>query len=320
MTEQFIRPDVEAYIHHVNSSGKTKLYEMAVSIARRATHILAREVDLPLEKTLVDQDILMSASDGEQIRLRLFDTMELRPAGPVIVYFHGGGWILGDVDVYASPCAEIARRMNLPLLSVEYRRAPEYKTPAGQQDCEAAVRWVASNPTELPFKITSLILAGDSCGGAFTISTAMSLRDTPAAVPVLAHLAFYPSADLATRYQSFKDYASGYLLDKHLMRWFAEQSAPDDTDFRTSPMAGNLSDLCPAMVVTTELDPLRDQGRAYTDALKSAGVPVVAYEVKGMVHAFISMRKAIPSAQTELEKCLTIFKELIDRRINETLS
>jgi len=320
MSEQILRADVEAYTRQVNSSGKKWLYEMPIGIARRATHILAREADLPLEKTLVDQNILMPTPDSEQIKLRLFDTRESRTPGPVIVYFHGGGWILGDVDVYASPCAEIARQLDLPLLSVEYRRAPEYKTPVGQQDCEAAARWIASNPTELPVKATSLILMGDSCGGAFTISTAMALRDAPAAVPVLAHLAFYPSADLGTRYQSFKDYATGYLLDKHLMRWFAEQSAPDDTDYRTSPMAGDLHGLSPAMVVTTELDPLRDQGRAYAEALASAGVPVVAYEVKGMVHAFLSMRKVIPSGQAELEKCLSMFRELIERQANPIVS
>lgn len=286
---------------------------MRIEIARRVTHMLAGEADLPLEKTLVDQDFFIPTDDGEQIRLRLFDTVLSRPAGPVIVYFHGGGWILGDVDVYASPCAEIARKLDLPLVSVEYRRAPEYKTPIGQQDCETAARWVAGNPAELPVKATSLILAGDSCGGAYAISTAMGLRDRPPAVPVTAHLALYPSADLATRYQSFKDYATGYLLDKHLMRWFAEQAAPDDTNYRTSPLAGNLTGLSPAMVVTTELDPLRDQGRAYVEALASAGVPVVAYEVKGMVHAFLSMRKAIPSGREELDICLRMFGDFIDR-------
>lgn len=311
MSAQFIRPDVEAYIRHVNDSGKTRLYEMPVPVARKATHILARDADLPLEKTLIDKDVFFSTEDGAQIRIRLFDIAASRSPGPAVVYFHGGGWILGDVDVYASPCAEMARQLDLPILSVEYRRGPEHKTPVGQMDCEAAARWVAGNPEKLPLNITSLILAGDSCGGAYTISTAMALRDRPASLPVIAHLAFYPSADLATRYQSFKDYATGYLLDKDLMRWFAEQSSPDDKDFRTSPMAGDLQGLPPAMIVTSELDPLRDQGRAYGDALASSGASVKRYEVKGMVHAFMSMRKVIPSAQDEFIICLRMFKDML---------
>lgn len=310
-----MRPDVAAYVRGMNESGRPRLYEMPLRTARRATHLLAREADLPLENTAVDQSFTIAGSDGGHIKVRLFDAAPSRSAGPVIVYFHGGGWIMGDVEVYASPCAEIARKLDLPLVSVEYRRAPEHPTPTGQRDCEAAARWVASNPPELPIQANALILAGDSCGGAFTISTAMALRDTPAAVPVAAHLALYPSADLATRYASFKDYATGYLLDKHMMRWFAENAAPDDTDFRTSPLAGDISGLSPAMVVTTELDPLRDQGRAYVDALNAAGVPVLAYEAEGMVHAFLSMRRAIPSAQEELDKVLAMFRRFIDQYI-----
>lgn len=315
MTDPRIREDAQAYVRDMNGSGKRRLYTMPVPLARRAVHRLSRQADLPLEKTIVDVQLSMPVGPGESINLRLFDSRAHRAAGPVMLYYHGGGWALGDTEVYASLCAEMARKLDLPIASVEYRRAPEFKSPIGQQDCEAAARWVADNPAALPVTATSLILAGDSCGGAYAISTAMALRDAPAALPVIAQLALYPAADLATRYPSFKEFATGYLLDKHLMRWFAEQFAPDDSDFRASPMAGEVGGLPPAFVVTAELDPLRDQGRAYAEALAAANVPVITHEAKGMVHAFLSMRRAIPSAQTELETVLARFRLSIAQNI-----
>lgn len=307
-----LRPDVAAFVERMNGSGRPQLHSMDVDTARRAARLLAREADLPYDPTPVDEVYHAPAPDGAQIPVRLFDTAISRPAGPVVVYFHGGGWTLGDVDIYASPCAEIARALDLPLLSVEYRRAPKHKSPIGPRDCEAAARWIATGPEELPVKPTSLILIGDSCGGAYAISTAIALRDAPAAVPVAAQLVFYPSADIARRYDSFRDFATGYLLDKHIMRWFAEQFEPDDQDFRASPMAADLTGLPPAMVVTAECDPLRDQGRAYAEALSTAGVPTVHHEAEGMVHAFLSMRRAIPSARQELAQCLADFRRFLD--------
>lgn len=306
-----MRPDVAAYVRLDNAIEHPRLHEMPVEVARRVVRRLAREADLPLEPVATDCQFAVPLDTGGTIGLRLFDSVENRAPGPVLVYFHGGGWALGNVGIYAPACAEMARRLDLPVLSVEYRRAPEHRSPIGQRDCEAAARWVAGNPAALPITATSLILAGDSCGGAYAISTAMALRDVPAPVPVAAQLVFYPSADLATRYPSFREYATGHLLDKHLMRWFAEHFAPDDTDFRASPMAGVLNGLPPALVVTAELDPLRDQGRAYARALEQADVPTVFHEAKGMTHGFLTMRRAIPSAQTELEAILARFAECI---------
>lgn len=313
MSEASIRPDVAAYIDVVNAVAGPRLYEMPVPLARRVARMLGRKADLPTGPIAVDQNLSFRSDDGAQLGLRLFDIRHDRVPGPVTLYCHGGGWVLGDTTVYAPVCAEIARVMDVPVIAVDYRRAPEWPSPTGQQDCEAAARWIASGPNELPFRATALLLAGDSCGGAYAISTAMALRDDPAEVPAKAQLIFYPSADLATRYPSFRDYATGYLLDKHLMRWFAENFAPDDADFRASPMAGDLRGLPPALVVTAELDPLRDQGRAFAAALENAEVPVVTQEAKGMVHAFITLRRAIPSAADDLAAALAAFRALIGR-------
>lgn len=311
MTEIFMRPDVEAFVSRDNALPGPRLHELPIPVARRIVRRRARETDLPIGPLAIDKRLSVPTASGEQIGIRLFDSRAERDAGLVVVYFHGGGWILGDADIYAPVCAEMARQLDLPVVSVDYRRAPEHVLPAGMLDCEAVARWVASNPEVLPVRASSLVLAGDSCGGAYMISTAMALRDTPAAVPVIAQLAFYPSADLATRYDSFKQFATGYLLDKHIMRWFAENARPDDSDYRASPMAGDVTGLPPAVVVTAALDPLRDQGRAYAAALKKAGVPVVAQEAEGMIHAFISFRRVIPSAQEDFASALSALKTLI---------
>lgn len=313
MSEASIRPDVAAYVDAVNAVAGPRLYQMPVPLARRVVHMLARTADLPIGAIAIDRSLSFRSGDGAELGLRLFDRRLDRPSSPVMLYCHGGGWVLGDTVVYAPICAEIARQLDLPVIAVDYRRSPEWPSPMGQQDCEAAARWIASGPDELPFQATELLLAGDSCGGAYAISTAMALRDVPAAISVAAQLIFYPSADLATRYPSFRDYATGYLLDKHLMRWFAENFTPDDSDFRASPMAGDLRGLPPTLVVTAELDPLRDQGGAFVAALREADVPVVTQEAKGMVHAFITMRRAIPSAADDLAEALAAFRMLIGR-------
>lgn len=311
MNEPSVRDDVEAFVGAMNGRVGPRLYEMAVPVARRVARRLARIADLPPGPIALDRTFRMPVEGGE-IALRLFDNRPDRDAGPVVVYFHGGGWILGDTETYAPACAEIARELDLPLVSVEYRRAPEAKSPTGQMDCEAAARWIAANTDIFPFRATSLILAGDSCGGAYAISTAISLRDRPAAVPVIAQLIFYPSADLATRYPSFREFSTGYLLDKHIMRWFAENFGPDDTDYRASPLAADVTGLPPAVVVTAALDPLRDQGRAYVTALERAGVPVIAQEAQGMIHGFLTMRRVIPSAIGDVSAALGALKRLVD--------
>lgn len=311
-----MRADVAAYVGRDNASSGPRLYQMPVAVARRVARRLARAADLPQPPVAIDRSFAVPLADGAQINLRLFDSVTQRPPGPVMLYFHGGGWALGDSGIYAPLCAELARGLDLPVLSVDYRRAPEHPSPTGQQDCEAAARWVAENPAVLPVKATALVVAGDSCGGSYAISTAMALRDAPAALPVIAQLVFYPAADLATRYPSFREFATGYLLDKHLMRWFAEQCAPDESDFRTSPLAGSVAGLPPALVVTAELDPLRGQGRAYAHALSQAGIPTFAHEAQGMVHAFLSMRGVIPSAHSELERLIALAHPLVHRSVH----
>jgi acetyl esterase len=248
---------------------------------------------------------------GGDIPATLFDPRASRQPGPAIAFFHGGGFVIGNVETHASFCAEVARVMNMPVISVDYRLAPEAPWPAAPDDCEAAARWIATSPAELGRAVTSLIVCGDSAGGNLAIVTAVALRDDPAQVPVIAQLPFYPATDVTQEYPSYSEFAEGYLLTRPGMEWFNAAYAAEAEHIRASPLKGDLSGLPPAVVVTSSLDPIRDQGRAYAAALAKAGVPVVFREAKGNIHGFITLRQAIPSSVSDVAGALAALKAVV---------
>ena len=309
MTEPFVRPDVRMFLQFLNSLPGPKMHELPPEGARAQMVAMKDIADLPAGELATLLDLKIPGPAGG-IRARLFDARASREPGPAIVFFHGGGFVIGDLDTHASFCAEMARVLDLPLIAVDYRLAPEAPWPAAPDDCEAAARWVAESPADLGRSVTSLVLCGDSAGGNLTIVTAMALRDMPAKVPVIAQLPFYPAADMSQPYPSYDEFADGYLLTKDGMEWFSAAYAAEATHVRTSPLTGNLADLPPAVVVTASLDPIRDQGRAYAAALAKAGVPVIFREAKGQIHGFITLRKAIPSSIADVSAALAALKHV----------
>ena len=307
----FVRPDVRGFLDYLNSVPGPKMHEQTPADARAVYHAMKDIADPPVGDLAVIQDLSIPGPDGTTIPARLFDARESRAPGPVVVFFHGGGFVIGNVDTHASFTAEMARQLDLPVVSVDYRLAPEAKWPAGPDDCEAAARWVVGNAAELGRTATSLVLAGDSAGGNLTIVVAMALRDQPAAVPVVVQAPIYPAADMATDYPSFNDFAEGFLLTRDGMLWFGDHYAADPAHPRSSPLAGDLTAMPPAVIITASLDPIRDQGRAYAAALIRAGVPVVFREAQGIVHGFITLRKAIPSAAGDVAGYLTALRAAI---------
>ena len=310
MTEPYVRPDVAAFLAYLASVPSPPIDQVEPAVARKLAAAMSGVADPPTGEIAVKRDLVMPGPAGD-IPLRLYDPRATRDPGPAIVFLHGGGWVLGDLASYDSACAEIARVLDLPLVSVDYRLAPEAPWPAAPDDCEAAARWIASAPTELGLSPTGLILAGDSAGGTLTIVTAIALREAPAALPVIAQWPIYPAADMITHYPSFKAFGSGYLLTEEAMVWFNGHYRPDVTDWRGSPMAADLAGLPPAVVTTASLDPIRDQGRAYAAALANAGVPVSFREASGNIHGFLNMRRAIPSSSDDVAASLIALKSLL---------
>ena len=302
MAKPYVRPDVRRFLDYLNALPGPRSHELGPAEARQMMHASRHVADAPVGELALIRDMAAPGPAGD-IPLRLYDARSERDAGPLMVFFHGGGFVLGDLDTHEPFCAEAARLLDMPVVAVDYRLAPEHPWPAGPEDAIAASRWLAGSPAELGREVTGLVTSGDSAGGNFAIVVSLALRDEPAAVPVLAQWPIYPAADPANGYPSFTDFAEGYLLTREGMRWFDECYRPDPNDWRYAPLTKSQEGMPPTLVVTAGLDPIRDQGRAYAAACIEAGVPTIFREAKGNIHGFINLRKAIRSSDEDIRGC-----------------
>jgi acetyl esterase len=309
MTRPFIRPDVAAVLEIANRPGAKRAVDVGLEDARGMLHASRSLFDAPVGDLAVLREVA-----GGPCPMRLYDARGERGAGPCLVFYHGGGFVLGDLDTHEPLCAELARLTDLPVVSVGYALAPEHPFPAGPDDAIAAARWIAGSPGELGLEIDGLVLSGDSAGGNFAIVAGLALRDEPAAVPVKALMPFYPAGNPTKHYPSLDAFGEGYLLSRASMEWFDRCYRPDHRDWRYDPLAKPLAGLPPSVVVTASLDPIRDQGRAFAAACVTAGVETVYQECAGTIHGFLNLRKALPSAQVDLERAVSALLPLIGRQ------
>lgn len=310
MTQPYVRPDVAALLEIANRPGAKRAVDVGLADARAMLHASRHLFDAPVGELAVRRDV-----EGGPCPLRLYDARAERGAGPVLVFYHGGGFVLGDLDTHEPLCAELARLTDLPVVSVGYRLAPEHPFPAGPDDAIAAARWVAGSPAVLGPEVSGLVLSGDSAGGNFAIVSALALRDEPTKVPVLSLLPFYPAGHPTRHYPSLDAFGEGYLLSRASMGWFDECYAPDHRDWRYDPLAKPLAGLPATIVVTASLDPIRDQGRAFAAACIVAGVETIYQECAGTIHGFLNLRKALPSAQGDLERATRQLGLLLARSV-----
>jgi acetyl esterase len=234
---------------------------------------------------------------------------------PGLVFFHGGGWVRGSLQSHDILCRSLANGGGCIVVSVDYRMAPEHRFPAAIDDAVAATRWVAEHAAEIGVDPARLAVGGDSAGGNLAAAVALVLRD--AGGPPLVHqLLIYPVTNYRFDTPSYADNAEGYMLTREAMRYYWRLYLPDEAagdDQRASPLrARDLSRLPPAMVLTAEFDPLRDEGRAYADRLEASGTPVVYREYAGMVHGFVTSagvldagKQAVRDVSAELRSAFT---------------
>jgi len=310
MTDPYVRPDVRLFLDWLNALPGPRTYEVGPVEARNMILASRHVADAPTGTLAVIRDIACPGLGGE-IRLRLFDARETRAAGPLVLFLHGGGFVFGDLDTHEPFCAEIARRLDLPVLSVDYRLAPEDPWPAGVEDAIAAARWAAESPKALGREVTGLITCGDSAGGNFAIVVGLALRDDPARVPVVAQWLIYPAADPGKGYPSKEDFGEGYVLTRASMDWFEECYCADEQDWRYAPLVKSQAGMPPTLMLTASLDPIRDQGRAYAAACIEAGVRTTFIEAVGIVHGFINLRRALPSADQDIARCTAALAQLL---------
>lgn len=218
---------------------------------------------------------------------------------PCLVYFHGGGWVIGTPDSTDAICKALANRAECVVVSVDYRLAPEHKFPVPLDDCYAAVEWIAVHGAAISVDRSRVAVGGDSAGG--NLAAAVALRARGNTFPALRmQLLVYPVTDHSYDTKSYVDNGDGYLLTTDMMRWFWDHYLTSDEDGK-NPLASPLraathERLPPALVITAEFDPLRDEGEAYAEALQKAGVPVTMARYDGMIHAFWQMLAVFPEA------------------------
>ncbi len=244
-------------------------------------------------------DTSFTHSDGIEVPVRIYVPEGEGPFG-VLIWYHGGGFVIGDLDTTDGTCRELCAHAGVVVVSVDYRLAPEHPFPAAVDDAVAALEWIASGgaPADAHIDPTRVAIGGDSAGGNLSAVTAIVARDR--GITVSHQVLVYPVTDLGMRHVSITDNGEGYFLTKADMTWFME--AYTTVEQRTDPMASpllhdDLSGLAPATVVTAHFDPLRDEGDAYAERLAAAGVPVDHARYDDMIHGFLGMTSLTQSAR-----------------------
>jgi acetyl esterase len=309
----YIRPDMQGFLAMMASVQGPKLVDMTLEEARASYVAMHGIADCPARDLAVIRDLACTGPAGD-IPLRLYDARETREGPtPIITFFHGGGFVIGDLATHHALCSEIAAAVDLPLVAVDYRRAPEAPFPAAILDCEAAARWIAGSPAELGYDASGLITIGDSAGGNATVVIGQLLAAAPAAVPVVLQVPIFPLVADANGSASMAAFAEGFLLTGETMAFFdAAYGAPRD-DARGFPILGDHSAAPPTVLVTASLDPIRDSGRAYAASLAAAGRDFVFLEMQGVTHSFTNLRAAVPSTQGDLERIIAAMRFMLGR-------
>ena len=310
-----MRADVRAYLDMMAANPRPDMSDAMVAMMRQIPpEVIAQmlgELDEPLGELGEVRDLTIPGPGGD-IALRMFDPRPSRDPGPVVVFYHGGGFVVGSILTHAPLAAAIARSLDLPVISVEYRLAPEHKWPAATDDAEAAARWIAQDAgAAFGRQFTSLVLCGDSAGGTLTLVTGIALRDRPAALPFVMQIPIYPVSNRLTPYPSSEQFANGFGLDKANMDYYDAAYGSDKSDWRASPLFADLAGLPPTLLVTAGLDPLRDEGRAFAAKAIEAGVQVTYREFAGTIHGFCTYRRAIPSAQADFALTMELARGML---------
>jgi acetyl esterase len=235
---------------------------------------------------------------------------------PVLVFFHGGGWVIGDRDTHDSLCRQLCNASGCAIVSVDYRMGPEHRFPAAVDDCVAATRWVREQAAALQLDAARLAVGGDSAGGNLAAVVCLALREAGQPLPAF-QLLIYPATDMRMVAPSHQTNGEGYLLTRDTMQYFRAHYIPDPTrwnDWRASPLlAPDLRGLPPALVLTAGYDPLRDEGRQYADALSAAGCAAQYVCFERQIHGFMPMGRVIDEANTAVELCAAVLRRALKK-------
>jgi len=296
-----LHPQAEAFLGYLKSLGGAPIHTLSPAKNRRGMSYIAQKASIPAQAVAEIQDCVIPVDDGK-IKLRVYKPADREPL-PVLVFFHGGGWVMGDLDAVDAPLRALTNAAQTIVVSVDYRLAPEYKFPTAVNDCYAALKWVAANARALGADADRIAVGGESAGG--NLATVVTLMAREHAFPRLHYqVLIYPVTDISGDYPSKSNFA-GHFIGREDMSYFEShylRTEEDRQNIHVSPLLAELHNLPPALVVTAGYDPLHDEGASYARRLKEAGVDVTYYCYEDMIHGFLGFAGMIDQG-----------KDLIDR-------
>jgi acetyl esterase len=293
-------PDAQIILDAMIKAGRPAFETLTPVQARRQLHEMRAAMKQP-QPTVAEVKDLSAGGPHGSIPLRLYRgrAATVDRTQPVLIYFHGGGWVIGDIETHDNLCRSLANAADCTVISVDYRLAPEHKFPAAVDDCWAATTWVADHAADLAVDPGRLAVGGDSAGG--NLATVVSRLAVANGGPrIVYQVLLYPTVDLGFTHDSFKRVGTGYNLTSASMLWFRElylRDLQDVDDWRASPLrADDLTNMPPAFIATAGCDPLCDEGEAYAKLLEGSNVPVTFRHLPGQMHGFATMSGFLQAA------------------------
>ena len=301
-------PQAQALMQLMADRGMPPVYTQTPEQAR-ASYRERRGFSQPAPAEVARVQDMSFSHAGVRIAVRVYHpTLQGLSSGaaPALLYLHGGGWTVGDLDTHDVLCRSLCREAQGVVVALDYRMGPEHKFPAAYEEAVAAYQWLLTQAVALGLDPQKIAIGGDSAGGNLAAAACLGLRDvglTPA-----FQLLIYPSTMMQPTTQSYQDNGQGYMLTKESMAWYAGnylRSSEDAQDWRASPqLASSHANLPAALVLTAGFDPLRDEGLMYADALSQAGVPAQYICFERQIHGFITMGRVIQEANTAVALCV----------------
>jgi len=297
-------------LQRIERAGRPPLHTLTPQEARRAYDAAAEILDLPRAPLRRVEELTVPTPDGAALPARLY--ADAPGPLPVLLYLHGGGFVIGSLETHDSLCRQLAQRSGVAVLALDYRLAPEHRFPVAVQDAWHTLCWLQAQGGGLGLDPSRLAVGGDSAGGTLAAVCALQARDS--GLPLALQLLITPGTAAGPVFDSRRRFAEGCLLDDTTIEWFfAQYVEPEQrSDWRFAPLQrDDLEGVAPACVILAECDPLVDEGLAYADRLRAAGVPVALELYRGLTHDFIKMGRVLAEAGQALQAAADALKEAL---------
>ncbi|HSO95563.1 MAG TPA: alpha/beta hydrolase [Acidimicrobiia bacterium] len=296
-----LTPALGALLDQVAAANAPGIETLPLDVGRAGAIVMVQATEGPKQPVAAIEDRELATSAGA-VRARVYWPARTDEPLAVVAYFHGGGWVIMGIETHDNICRRLTNATGAIVVSIEYRLAPEDPFPAALEDCVAATQWLAEHGADLGGDPRRLVVAGDSAGGNLAAATALRARDD--GPDLRGQVLVYPVCDSAADTESYRVNGEGYLLTATAMAWFWDcYLGPDgdSADPYASPVhARDLTSLPPALVLTAEYDPLRDEGEAYAHRLEACDVPVTLHRFDGLIHGFLGMEAIVPEADAAM--------------------